>query len=111
MRMLALQALVMELALSAIAFASPSTAIPVTCSGDANSESAYRNGFESGRGLVQRAWRRIEDCGQIEQFMKVIRTNISSYKSRAITPYAMCRYTGMVDGANEELLRIQASCR
>lgn len=110
-RMLAPLALVVELALSATAFGLPSTAIPVTCSGDANSESAYRSGFEAGRRLVQRAWHRIEDCGQLEQFLKVMRSNIGSYKSRAATAYAICRYTGMVDGANEELLRIQASCR
>lgn len=112
MRMLAaLVFAIAELSTSVIALALPTGDVPTACAGDANSESAYRNGFQLGRGLVQRAWLKIADCSQFPQFLKTVRANISSYNNRAVTAYGACRYAGMVDGVNEELLRIQASCR
>lgn len=111
MRMAMALVAVVGLSASARGFALPDTATPATCAREANAQSAYRDGEQIGRSLVQRAWLRIRDCSQLDRFTETTRANIGRYKNRAVTSYVICRYAGMVNGANEQLLRIQTACR
>jgi hypothetical protein len=64
---------------------------------------AYLAGIDSGKKLVNRAWAQVSDCDALETFADIVVTNVSSYTITGRTAYAICRHTGLVDGAFEQL--------
>jgi len=91
-------------------FAAPNGNMPPVCAESARAKMAYSTGLQSGKSLVERAWLSVADCGQLGYFSSVVRDNINAYALQGASTYSICRYTGMVDGAYQELDTVWTSC-
>jgi len=83
---------------------------PSACSESTQVQRAYDTGMYLGKSLVQRTWQRINDCGQLDYFSQELRATIDAYVVQGVSTYLICRYTGMVDGADDELHEVWMTC-
>jgi hypothetical protein len=97
------------------AAAAPMSTVPPGCrdgtvTNPGRAARAYVAGMDSGKKLVTRAWSQVNDCDALEDFADIVVENIQSYSVSSRTAYVICRYTGLVDGAFEQLDRVWTTC-
>jgi hypothetical protein len=83
---------------------------PPVCLQSARARLAYNAGVQLGGSLVQRAWQSVSDCGRLDRFAEMAREDINSYVVQGATNWAICRYTGVVDGAYDGLDAVWMNC-
>jgi hypothetical protein len=83
---------------------------PTACSENARLKHSYDSGVQSGKTLVQQAWLSVEDCGRLDYLAGIVRDNVNLFTIPGTSTWAICRYTGMVDGVYEELDAVWMSC-
>lgn len=83
---------------------------PPICLGSPHSVSAYNTGVQFGHSLVQRVWQSVSDCSELASLAAIVRQNVNSYTLNGTSIWAICRYTGAVDGVYEELDAVWMGC-
>ncbi|MGC4070402.1 MAG: hypothetical protein QM784_38205 [Polyangiaceae bacterium] len=84
--------------------------VPAACLNNNLTQRAYSSGKAAGKSLVQRAWQSVNDCGRLDYFSDIVRSNVESYLLQGASAYSICRYSGMLDGVYEELDEVWISC-
>lgn len=84
--------------------------VPSACSASIEAQTAYSAGLRLGKSLIQRTWQSVNDCEQLDYFSQTVRSTIDSYVILGASTNIICRYTGMVDGADDELHVVWTTC-
>ena len=90
--------------------AAPDGQPPQGCVASQTTQRAYNMGVQLGKTLVDSAWQSVNDCSKLDQFSEVLKSDINSYVLRGTSSYTICRYSGLVDGAYEELHAVSSIC-
>lgn len=95
--------------------AEPATAMmsrAAACRSEPRNQRAYERGQESGASIVRQAWAALGGCRELGELRRVVDDNLSRLtRNKENSLYVKCRYWGLTDGVEEELARLESSCR
>jgi hypothetical protein len=82
------------------------------CRGETRTQQSYEAGQRAGANIVKQAWATVDDCRRVDELRRVVDDSLSRLtSSKNSTLFVKCRYWGLTDGVEEELARVESSCR